>query len=267
MTLKFNREFLSTYVGLAPLPLAFERTMECKIMSGRSFDRPVLDIGCGEGLFAKILFAEPLDTGIDPNQRELDRARELGAYKRLICCAGDAVPEPDGSYRTIFSNSVMEHIPILDPVLAESFRLLQSGGHFYATVPSKHFDEYSAISQLFGILGMPGLQARYRAFYNRFWAHYHYAEPAAWAERVRAHGFEILEVFSYAPKRICLLNDLLVPTSLPGFLSKRYTNRWTFVPGLRRIALAPITMGARLLLRGAERCEHGGLVFISARKP
>jgi SAM-dependent methyltransferase len=265
--MKFNREFLSTYVGLAPLSLAVERTMECQIMSGKCFDRPVLDIGCGEGLFAKVLFAEPVDTGIDPNQRELDRAQELGVYKRLICCGGDAIPEPNGSYRTIFSNSVLEHIPTLDPVLAESFRLLQSGGHFYATVPSAHFDEYSAISQLLGAFGLSSMQARYRGFYNRFWAHYHFAEPAAWAERIRAHGFEILEAYSYAPKRVCLLNDLLVPTSLPGFLSKRFTNRWTFLPRWRRIAFAPATMIARLFLRGAELCEHGGLVFISARKP
>jgi SAM-dependent methyltransferase len=265
--MKFNQEFLSAYVGLAPLPLAIERTMECQIMSRKSFDRPILDIGCGEGLFAKVLFAEPIDTGIDPNQMELDRAKELGAYKKLICCKGDAIPEPDGSYRTVFSNSVMEHIPTLDPVLAESFRLLQPGGHFYMTVPSAHFDEYSAISQLLGALGLSSIQVRYRSFYNRFWAHYHYAEPAAWAERVRAQGFEILEAYSYAPKQVCLLNDLLVPTSLPGFLSKRFTNRWTFLPDWRRIFFAPATMIARLFLHGADRCERGGLVFISARKP
>jgi SAM-dependent methyltransferase len=265
--MKFNQEFLSAYVGLAPLPLAIERAMECHIMSGKSFDRPVLDIGCGEGLFAKVLFAEPLDTGIDPNQRELDRAQELGAYQRLIRCKGDAIPEPDGSYRTVFSNSVMEHIPAIDPVLAESFRLLQSGGKFYMTVPSTHFDEYSAISQLLGAFGLLSMQARYRSFYNRFWAHYHYAEPAVWAERVRAHGFEILEAYSYAPKPVCLLNDLLVPASLPGYVAKRLTNRWTFLPRLRRIVFAPAIMITRLLLRGAELCEQGGLVFISARKP
>ena len=135
------------------------------------------------------------------------------------------------------------------------------------TVPSDRFDEYSAISLLFAGLGLRGLQARFRRLYNRFWVHHHFAPPDAWAERVRAHGFDVREAYSYAPKSVCLVNDLLVPASLPSFVLKRTANRWTVAPGFRRVIFAPMVWVARRFLTGAERTSQGGLVFISATKP
>src|SRR3954449_10499221 len=103
--MRFNREFLGRYVSVAPIPLAIERSLECTILSQQNFQEPVLDIGCGDGLFASVLFAEKIDTGIDPNAVELEHAQRLGSYRRLIQCRGDAIPVPDGAFGTVFSNS------------------------------------------------------------------------------------------------------------------------------------------------------------------
>ena len=105
--MEFNRDFLRRYMSVAALALAFERVLECRILSFMPFERPILDFGCGEGLFAKMLFAEKVDTGIDPNPKEIERARELDIYLELIVCKDDRIPKPDGHYRTIFSNSVV----------------------------------------------------------------------------------------------------------------------------------------------------------------
>jgi SAM-dependent methyltransferase len=262
----FNRDVVSEYVGSAPLALVFERLMECRILSAQPFERPVLDIGCGEGLFARILFAERVDTGIDPNPSELQRARELGAYEELIECTGDRIPKADGHYRTIFSNSVVEHIPEIGPVLREAHRLLAPGGRLYLTVPSDRFDQYTLISQLLGGLGLEGLRRRFRTFFNRFWVHYHYYTPQRWAQIASSAGFEVVTVHTYGPKRVCLLNDALVPFSMPELITKKALNRWTLFPRVRRIVLAPLVWLGLRLLRGAERCEDGGLVFLSLRK-
>lgn len=92
-----------------------------------------MDIGCGEGLFAKNVFAEKIDTGVDLYSRELDRARELDAYEELIQTKGNAIGKPSGSYKTVFSNSVPEHIPDIEPVFGEVYRLLAPRGKFYVT--------------------------------------------------------------------------------------------------------------------------------------
>lgn len=264
--IKTNSDIVFDYIAMAPLALAFERVMECRIFTHQTFERPMLDIGCGEGLFAKILFSEPLDTGIDPNPRELARARELGAYVELIECCGDAIPKADGSYRTILSNSVIEHIPDIQPVLLEAYRLLAPGGRMYLTVPSNRFDEYTWVSQFLAVLGLNNLRKRFGAFFNRFWVHYHYYTLEHWREIATIAGFEVIEAYTYGPQRACLLNDVLVPFSAPEYLTKKFLNRWTLIPLLRRVILAPFALLGSLILRGAEKCEAGGLVFLSLRK-
>ncbi len=114
---------LRNYMANAPFPLAFERAVEAALYAGRRLEHPILDIGCGEGLFARMVFDQKIDTGLDPNARELHRARQYGAYGELILCRGDAIPRPAGSYQTILSNSVLEHIPDLEPVFREAHRL------------------------------------------------------------------------------------------------------------------------------------------------
>ena len=259
-------EVVTDYVGHAPLALTFERVMECRILNAQQFVQPVLDIGCGEGLFAKILFADKIDTGIDPNPRELERARELGGYVELIQCEGDAIPKPDAHYQTIFSNSVLEHIPDLSPVLKEAYRLLAPGGRMYITVPSDRFDQYTWISQGLATFGLNSLLRQFSNFFNRFWAHHHFYTPERWAQLARDANFEVVEVYTYAPIQVCLLNSLLVPFSIPALLTKKLLNRWTFFPKLRRILLYPVIALGRIVLRGAEHCEDGGLVFLSLRK-
>lgn len=264
--MRFNDDILLRYMSMAPLALAFERTLECQIYTRLVFARPVLDLGCGEGLFAKILFDEKVDTGVDPNPRELERARQLDVYDELIRCAGDAVPKPDGSYNTVFSNSVLEHIPDLGPVLQEVNRLLAPGGRFYLTVPSNSFDQYTVINQLLVAAGLPRLATRYRRFYNTFWKHHHCYSLETWEASARQSGFEVVESYTYDPRRICLLNDFLVPFAFPAFLTKRLTNRWVLFPSVRQKMVYPLYLLARHVLDGGDKAEQGGLVFITLTK-
>jgi len=141
-----NKDFLLHYISMAPLALAFERSLECRIFQSSEIVRPALDVGCGDGLFAHILFREKVDTGIDPNAQELNRARKLNAYEELIMCRADRIPKPGGAYKTIFSNSVLEHIPDLSAVFNEIYRLLAPGGSFYMTVPAPEFQDYTVVN-------------------------------------------------------------------------------------------------------------------------
>jgi SAM-dependent methyltransferase len=265
--LKFNTDLLGEYVSRAPLALAFERVLECRIYSRLVFERPVLDIGCGDGLHAKVLFAEKIDTGVDPDQRELQRARELDAYAELIACRGDSIPKPDGAYRTVFANSVLEHIPDLVPVLKEAHRVLASGGRFYFTVPSPDFERFTVINLALEALGLTAQSMRFRKFFNAFWAHHHAYSADHWIRFCRDAGFEVVEAYTFAPMRTCLLNTLLTPLALPAKIMKGMTNRWTLFPGPRRVLLSPLANLAVPILRGGERAADGGLVFVSLRKP
>lgn len=265
--MRFNYSILSNYVGLAPIPLAFERYLEAGIYAGCSFEGPVLDIGCGEGLFAKVVFAEQIDTGIDPDPKELARAEKLGAYRELIQCSGNAICKPDCSYKTVFSNSVLEHIPDLDPVLIEVHRVLDHGGHFYTTVPTDFFDRYTVVYQALLTLRLTRLAERYRRFFNRFWHHYHYYVPEVWIARVERAGLKVVRSQTYGSKGSCLLNDALVPFSLISYVLKRLFNRWSLFPAARRVVLWPVIRCGSSFLAGKQNVPNGGLLFLECVKP
>ncbi len=262
--MEFNEDILLRYMSMAPLALAFERYLECQILKNMSFPAPVLDLGCGEGLFAHILFATPIDTGIDPNPHELARARQLGAYSELLQCSGDSIPRPDGYYKTIFSNSVLEHIPDLGPVFKEIHRLLAPNGRFYMTVPSPQFEHMTIINQLLTAVGLSQLAARYRQFCSEtLWRQCHYHTLEEWGNLVSSFGFVIETSFTYDPPAICLLNDFLYPFSIFDVINKKLFNRWVLFPALRRVVLYPLYLLVRGVLNGGVRADSGGLVFLS----
>lgn len=264
--MEVKQNVLRNYINETPLALAFERTIESRIYKTLPLNRPILDLGCGEGLFAKLVFSEPIDTGLDPNPKELEKARENGGYKELMLCEGASIPKGNASYNTVISNSVLEHIENLEPVLKEVHRVLAPGGRFYFTVPSELFDHYSVIFQMLSSLGLSSLAEKYRAFFNRFWRHYHYYTLQKWEELARQAGFEVVESYTYNPKFLCLLNDFLAPFAFPQFIVKRFTNRWILFPLLRRFLSYPAYVLGGLLLKNGEKAEKGGLAFVALTK-
>lgn len=265
--MKFKNDFFRAYLNEAPLPLAIERTLECEILSREQFPGPVLDIGCGEGMFAHVLFDGQVDVGIDPNTRELERAREYGAYKELICCLGDAIPKESCSFNTILSNSVLEHILEIEPVIVEAHRLLAPGGRFYATVPTHLFDRFSVGFQVLSGLGLESLALSYCRFFNGFWRHYHFHTPENWEALFKKCGFEVEATQQYCSKSVGLLDDALAPLALCSFIAKKTLNRWFFFPLLRRVTLAPLLAGLFLpLTKNAPALKEGGIVFFRLRK-
>ncbi len=254
------------YLEQAPAALAIERTLECTIFSQRELSPPVLDIGCGDGLFASLCFSHPIDTGIDPDPKELERARTRGVYRELIPCSGDAVPKPPGSYRTIVANSVLEHIPLLEPVLREAHRLLSVDGKMFVTVPTDLFERFSLGYSVLETVGLKRWASAFARGYNRFWRHYHCYPVEEWEERFQGVGFRVVERVEYCPRHVALLDDVLMGPAVISLLAKKLVSRWVFFPSVRK-AMAPVIAGLiRIDFAQKVNVEHGGIVFFQLRK-
>lgn len=264
--MKFKNNFLVEYLNEAPVPLAFERAFECHILSQQKFEHPILDIGCGDGIFAKILFDEKIDTGIDPLNYELESAKQYNMYDELIEAFGDKIPKGDNSYKTVFSNSVLEHIKNLDPVLKEINRVLVPEGIFYATIPTNYFDKYSVISKLLNGVGLKGMALKYNNFFNNFWRHFHYYDKAGWTKKFENNGFKVVNIIEYGAPIDCLFNDFWVPVTIPNYIIKKIFNRFFLFKFLRRI-YSPIWV---LILKQRVKIypdlRKGGLIFFVLSK-
>ena len=263
----FNTDIFRKYLEIAPAALAMERVQECEILEKQTFARPILDIGCGDGVFATMFFAEKIDTGIDYDAEEIARASGYGAYEELITCSGDSIPKPDASYNTIFSNSVLEHIPELMPVLHEAHRLLKPGGNFYVTIPTDRLERYNSISRIMGALGLKETRKKFQEFHNQFWKHYHAYPEDIWRAKFEEAGFRVVEEQTYITKNLTLLYDVLTPIAVPAMVSKKLLDRWIVLPGLRKLYVGTIKKLLDPLIDIAKRKEEKGcLVFYSLTK-
>jgi SAM-dependent methyltransferase len=262
----FRSNFLRRYLDLAPAALVVERAVECEILQEREFVRPILDIGCGDGIFAAILFDEKLDTGIDLDPVEVARADKLDAYRELLVCPGDRIPKPDHAFNTILSNSVIEHILDVMPVLKEAHRLLAPNGQLFLTIPTDRLEHNSLPARLFNLVGANRLESRYGNFHNRFWQHYNVHSRAEWRELFTAAGFQVDDERLYASPNFSSFYDLLMPFALPSIAAKRLFGRWFLLPGLRRY-YAGLIYGLIVGIHRRFKREPGSsLVFYALRK-
>lgn len=264
--MKFKNNFFYNYLKHAPVPLALERTFECEILSKQEFIHPILDIGCGEGLFAYMLFDERIDVGIDPDERELLKAKDYDMYNELLKCFGDKIPKSPGSFKTILSNSVLEHIPGIESVLIEAHRLLADDGCFYITVPTNLFDHYSVVNQILTGIGLNETAVKYRKIFNGFWKHYHYYDIQGWQKLFEKSGFEIVQSQQYCRKGVALLNDFLAPFCIVSFISKKLFNKWYLFKALRGM-ISPLYFAlfkSKLIID--KNLNTGGIVFFRLKK-
>jgi SAM-dependent methyltransferase len=158
-----------------------------------------LDLGCGDGLLTMILLEEtgPRDiVGVDPDPAETARARELGIYAAVHTCGGADVPEPDSSFDWILSNSVLEHIDVIEPVLGEVARLLRPGGEFIFTVPGPGFH-----ACLRGPVLPGSSREAYLQHLDERLAHRRYWGPDEWGPALASHDLRITNTVTYLDAR------------------------------------------------------------------
>lgn len=225
--------------NLSTLPYfrALLRAVEARAYADIDLPAPTLDLGCGDGHFAPMAFARPLEVGMDPWWRPLLEAGERGAYQGLAQSDGAAQPFPDAYFASAVSNSVLEHIPHLDAVLAETARVLQSGAPFIFCVPNHNFLPTLSVSRFFDRLGLCFIGDAYRAFFNRISRHHHCDSPEIWQMRLDKAGFEIVRWWHYFSPGALHTLEWGHYFGLPAWVSKLLFGRWILVPTRWNLAL------------------------------
>jgi SAM-dependent methyltransferase len=236
-----ERDYLREYLAHAPVALALLRAIECRELARFPFPRPLLDLGCGDGLFGQVFFAgRPPEVGLDYSPTELRTAAARGAYQTLVRADIAAIPYPDHAFATVFSNGVLEHVHDLDRGLREIARVLRPGGQLIFTVPTMEDEHQLSGAALLRAVGLRGLAQRYADGYNRAFKQINVWGWETWRERLERSGLALVEHRAYGPPAVFRLHDLTLPTSLPNFICKRLSGRWSVLPGLRRATLAPL---------------------------
>jgi SAM-dependent methyltransferase len=259
-----KKDLLWLHLRELPYFRSLVRAVEARFYQDFDLPPPVLDVGCGDGHFASLAFPHPLDVGIDPWSGPLQQAARRGNYRLALQGDGGRMPFPDGIFASALSNSVLEHIPQVETVLAETARVLQPGALFLFCVPNHNFLPALSISNFCDRIGLRSLGNIYRRFFNYISRHQHCDPPEVWEQRLHKAGFVVERWWHYFPPEALQVVEWGHYFGLPSLLAHWLVRRWVIVPQPWNLALT-----RRVVQRFYEAdavCENGVYSFYVARR-
>jgi SAM-dependent methyltransferase len=243
------------YFPFAPAALCVK---ECaRLTELRRFEcpGPILDVGCGDGLFSKIAFANEEIWGIDVDAKEGGWALSSRAYAQVILGDITRAKLPAGFFATCVANCSLEHIPNLDAALRTIRNSLKPGGRAYLFVPNRDWASWFVSVRLLKAMGLDTAGKALQDAVDRTFKHHHLYDEAGWRQCVQHAGLRVERVEPVLSTATTVAFELLLLPSLLGFVNKRMTTRWTNFPRVRR-SMAKLAFGVvSAALAAAEDAE------------
>ena len=250
-----SKDFLFLQLRDLPYFRAFLRAVESSYYQDLPLLAPIYDVGCGDGHFASLTFEQKIDVGLDPWHGPIHEAKKFGAYKSLVEADGAKSPFPSEYFASGFSNSVLEHIPHIDAVLAETARVLKKDAPFYFCVPNTRYLSELSMSRVFG--------KSYTEWFRRISRVQHADEPDVWKERLERAGFEMIRYWHYFSPSAMRVLEWGHYFGVPSVFARLLTGRWIIAPTQWNLAMTKRYVGR---YASTEPVKDGTFTFYIAKK-
>jgi SAM-dependent methyltransferase len=228
---------LDELVSYQPLPHLLWRIGEWQALCRIEMCPPILDLGCGDGWFGRMLYRDEAACGVDWSRQNARQAGQLGVYRHTLVADTAQLPFRSGVWNTIVANSTLEHVVELDATLTEARRVLQPGGHLYVTVPSEHFTGLLLHTRWLSYIRMHKLAAAYGRWLNRQLDHFHCWNVESWRSSLAKAGLELLSAEPLLPGAAIAMWDGLLPAQFFLRRANRVLPWYRWLRRLRRAVL------------------------------
>jgi ubiquinone/menaquinone biosynthesis C-methylase UbiE len=259
-----NKDHLWPQISSLPYFRAVLRAVEARFYENIDLPAPCLDLGCGDGHFASLAFSRQLEVGLDPWARPLREAEKRRAYAKTINSVASSIPYTDEHFSSAVSNSVLEHIADLDPVLGELARVLKPGAHFIFCVPNHRFLPTLSFARVLDSLRLKVFARAYKRFFDRISRHYHCDDQDTWQARLASHGFEIINRWDYFSPHAQAVLEWGHYFGLPSLIIHFLFRKWILVPARWNLKLTEAI--TRSVYNEPSVQEKGVYTFYIARK-
>lgn len=249
------KESIKKYTRNSSVSSGIWRSHEIMALSGIKLYRPVLDLGCGNGRFAKVVFKDKLDYGLDISREVIKIAKSNKAYRNYIVADAHHIPLGNQSIQTVFSNSVFEHIADLEGVLAEISRILKPGGQLIFTTHAPTSKEFYGL-KIFNKLNLKTLSKIYLKIFIQALQIRTLWDLKVWRKKLKTVGLRLAESKVIISPKSAYFFELFLPYTF-------IQNRLTF---LKKIRLTPLIIS---LINPNYSCypKTGRNYYIRAKKP
>lgn len=248
---------LARYYALTPSAVLI-RTAEAELFSEANLESPILDLCCGDGFFSSLICPGSMEAGCDLSVKSLQEAVVRKQYRALACAdTTRGIPFRNSFFRTVVSNSSLEHVNDIDSALREIARVLQPGGKLYFTLASHYAYDWWPLSK------------RAKQDYLRFQPVFNYFTIEEWQKRLDKAGLNVVRYRYYLDRKTTQLLLWLDYYFSRAYIKREGTLTWIIILSLYLIP--------KLVLRWfwqswfGHRCiavegAGGGLFMVCQRK-
>lgn len=235
-----TREDFLRYFPHAPTALCIKECARLSALRPCKLEGPVLDVGCGDGVFAGLAFSGLDVWGIDINPDEVRLATRSRAYSRVLLGDITSAPLPSQFFGSCVANCSLEHVPRLDLALRGIFDALQPGGRFFSFLPNADWARFLLSYRALVGVGFPSAAQRLQESVDRFFQHHHLHDAEGWRVECEAAGFVVHEVQPVLSSATTTAFEAFLLPSLAGWANRRLLKRWTNWPELRKSLSKPV---------------------------
>jgi len=233
------KKYLRIFLKVAPLSHALWRSAEALSFEQIHFRPPVLDLGCGFGEFAGVVF-DQIEMGIDINQKELSQALKGKKYKKVKWADARKLPAKNNSYSTVVSVSVLEHIEEAEKVIFEANRVLKKDGIFAFSVVTTKLNDNLLIPKICNFLGLGPLGEKYVKLHSLAFRHSNLRPAGWWAKQLKKANFEIIRQEGTFSPTLLKLHELFLITAFPSQFWKLFFGKRLIMSSGIRSRILPL---------------------------
>ena len=226
---------------------------------------PILDVGCGDGLFARVAFENAEVWGIDIDAAEGRWAAASQAYAQIVLGDVTRASLPHSFFNTCVANCSLEHVPRIDLALRNIWNALRPGGIAYLFVPNAEWASHLTSARLSKRLGAPALGKGIQTAIDRQFRHHHLYDADGWRRVVAASELQVVAVEPVLSTATTVAFEAFLLPSLAGFVNKKLTTRWTNFPSARRLFAKPVYHAVKAIMDRADQTATAEFLIV-ARK-
>lgn len=250
-------------------PTALWRTTEYFRLRGVEAGRPILDLGSGDGFFARQVFsakARASLVGVDLRQNELLDLQRFGDGASGVVADATSLPFRSGAFGFVLANCSLEHVDGIERAVAEIGRILRPGGRLAFTVPAENFNETLFFPALFNRLRLRPLARAYGAIMGRGLQHRNILAPDRWRTLLESASLDIERMVYFMPRKLAHMWDRRWWVALPGFALARFLRPFRSSRHLhpRRLPGWPAEEVRRQIIQSAE--TGAGAVYFCIKR-
>lgn len=253
------------YFPYTPAALCVKECARLSALRRYACPGPILDVGCGDGLFASIAFDGAEVWGIDIDAEEGRWAAASQAYSQVILGDVTRAKLPESFFATCVANCSLEHVPRIDRALVNIRASLKPGGRAYLFVPNKDWAKEMLSYRTLAGVGLTGLAELFRSSVDTFFKHHHLHDREEWREIVTAAGLDVVSIEPALSTGTTVAFELLLFPSLAGWTNKHLTTRWTNFPPARRLWARQVHALVARILAASDKERTAEYLVIAER--